>query len=474
MAEAPTQRTRSIFREVGGTGLNIQQGQFLQEEFKTELRGTSGVKIFNEMSLTPIVGAILFVIEQMVTQVDWKVNPFSEDPQDHEPKDFIEGCLDDMSSSLTDTLSEVCTMFQFGWAFLEIVYKMRRGAEGDPESKFSDGKIGWRKWALRGQNTLSGWDLDDTGGIRGMIQDLIYPRSEKVIVPIEKAMLFRTKVERGNPEGLSLLRRGYRNYWYAKRFEEIEAIGIERDLAGLPVLKPPQDLDIWNPNDADMILNLQAAQRLVTSIRRGEKEGVLLPFGWELELLSSGSRRQFDLNQTITRHETRIAQSALADFIFLGQGKSGSWALSSDKTDLFVLALAGYLKRIKEVVNRHGIPRLLKLNGMDASRPPMLEHGDVETQNLAELAQYLSALSTAGAIMFPDEALERHLRLVAGFPPPPEEQELPEEPPPTPPSDTPEIQDARQQAQKSFKKLMELREMLKVTKNNGHVGQEGG
>jgi len=108
---------------------------------------------------------------------------------------------------------------------------------------------------------------------------------------------------------------------------------------------------------------------------------------------------------------------------------------------------------------------------MDASRPPMLEHGDVETQNLAELAQYLSALSTAGAIMFPDEALERHLRLVAGFPPPPEEQELPEEPPPVPPSDTPEIQDARQQAQKSFKKLMELREMMRAAKNNGHVGQ---
>lgn len=447
--------TTPAFREIGGSGLNLQTGQTLAEEYLRELTGQQGVRTFLEMSNSPVVGAILFVIEQMITGVDWEIKPFSDDPQDGPPKEFVQQCLDDMSASFADTLSEVCTMFTFGWAYHEIVYKQRLGMNppaGKPISRYDDRKIGWKKIPLRGQNTLSGWDLDDNEGIRGMIQELTYPTSQKATVPIEKSLLFRTRVERNNPEGKSLLRNAYRPWWYAKRIEEIESIGTERDLAGLPMLKPPEGLDLWNPNDPNMIRALTAAQNLVQRIRRGEKEGVILPFGWELELLASPSRRQFDTNVIITRHETRVAQSCLADFIFLGQGKTGSWALSSDKTDIFILSLSSYLRRIKEVFNRHAIPRLLKLNSMDVSRCPQLDHGDIETQNLSELAQYLSALSTAGAVLFPDEALERHLRLAAGFPPPPEldPDEIPDREPPT----DPEVKEA-------FKRMLELREIIK-------------
>lgn len=460
MAEAP--RSVPVFREVGSTGLNYQQGS-LYEEFRVELRGRNGVQTYAEMSLTPVVGAILFVIEQMVAQVEWKINPFSEEGKDEEPRQFIEECLHDMSASWADTLTEICTMFTYGWAYLEVVYKMRRGTTVDPRSKFDDRKIGWRKWSLRGQSTLDSWDFDESGGIRGMVQEVIYPRYEKIYIPIDKSLLFRTRVEKNNPEGLSILRRGYRNWWYAKRFEEIEAIGIERDLAGLPVLKPPEGVDLFNPNDTEAVKALTAATNLVQKIRRGEKEGCVLPDGWTLELLASGSRRQFDLDKTITRHETRIAQAALADFIFLGQGKTGSWALSSDKTDLFILSLGAYLKRIKEVVNRHAIPKLIELNGMDSTRPPQLEHGDIETQNLAELGQYLSALATAGAVVFPDEALENHLRLVAGLPEAPkdEEREM------MPVREIPEPTNA--EVKEAFKRLVKLREMQHDVRN-GHSG----
>lgn len=455
MAEAPPRRG-NLFSEVGSTGLSLLPGQFLQEEFQRELRGETGVKIYTEMATHPIVGAILFVIEQLITQVEWKINPFSEDSEDEEPKQFVEECLNDMSASFADTLTEVCTMFSFGWAFMEVVYKVRRGPDSDPKSKYNDAKVGWRKWALRGQNTLVGWDTDENGGIKGMIQQTQYPQSEKVTIPIEKALLFRTRVERNNPEGRSILRNAYTPWYYAKRFQEVEAIAVERDLAGLPVLKPPDGLDLWNSNDSEMVTSLANAKKLVQSIRRGEKEGVLLPFGWELELLSTGSRRQIDVGATITRLETRISQSALADFIFLGQGKTGSWALSSDKTDLFVLALKSYLTRIKEVVNRHAIPILLELNGMDSSRSPMLDHGDIETQNLAELAAYLTALFNIGMIGFPDDDLERHLRQVADLPEPPEGGSLPRLP-------QPEAIPA--QLQKSLKKIKELRERMAARAN---------
>ena len=74
---------------------------------------------------------------------------------------------------------------------------------------------------------------------------------------------------------------------------------------------------------------------MVKSIRRDEYEGLVLPHGFEFELVSTGGARQFDTNAIINRYDTKIAMTVLADFIMLGHQKVGSFALSSDKTELF-------------------------------------------------------------------------------------------------------------------------------------------
>src|SRR6185295_7806787 len=305
MAEAPTKKP-TMFNEIGGTGLNIYTGYSLQEDFQRELQGANGVRIYTEMGTTPIVGAILFVLEQMIAQVEWKIEPATE-----EPADFIKGALfEDMNVSWADNLSEICSMFRYGWHWAEVCYKMRRGKTDSitqPSSKFDDGLIGWRKWAPRGQNTLYGWDIDESGGIRAMIQMLPNePSRGQIFIPIEKSLLFRTKLDRNSPEGISILRSAYAPWFYGKRMQEIEAIGVERDLAGLPTLTPPDGVDLWNRNDPEAVANKKLAEQMVRSIRRGEREGVLIPFGWKLELLASGSRRNFDVSTIINRYDTRI------------------------------------------------------------------------------------------------------------------------------------------------------------------------
>lgn len=108
--------------------------------------------------------------------------------------------------------------------------------------------------------------------------------------------------------------------------------------------------------------------------------------------------------------------SVLADFLMLGAEKVGSFALSSDKTELFAVALGAWLDEIADVVNTHGIPRLLRLNGMPTDAPPRLCHGDIEVPPLDELADYIAKLVNVGAIT-PDENLEAHLREIADLPP---------------------------------------------------------
>lgn len=134
-------------------------------------------------------------------------------------------------------------------------------------------------------------------------------------IPIDKALHFRTKSRKNNPEGRSILRSAYRAWYFKRRIQEIEGVGIERDLAGLPTLTAPPGVDIWNTDDLDMAEALRRSETIVRNIRRDATEGIVLPEGWKLELLSAGGSRQFDTNSIIERYDTRIAMSTMSDFL---------------------------------------------------------------------------------------------------------------------------------------------------------------
>lgn len=418
------------FGEVGSTGLNRWDGT-IDEDWVKEFKGTQKNKTIKEMrNNDPVVGAILFAVDMLIRQVTWRVDAASDDSVDQERKDFAESLMDDMSSSWNSTISEILSFLHFGYSYHEIVYKKREGSSDDASrrSKYTDGKIGWRKIPIRAQETLDEWLLDDTGGIQGFVQ-LAPPSYERVIIPIEKALLFRTTVHKNNPEGRSILRNAFRPWFFKRRIEEIEGIGIERDLAGLPVIYAPSRIMSTgaNANDKSVFNELQ---KIATSIRRDEQEGIIMPGDrdssgsrlYELELLSTGGTRQFDTNKIIQRYDQRIAMTILADFILLGHEKVGSFALSASKTSLFASAISAWLDEIKQVFNQHAFPRVFKLNGMPLENMPTLEYGDIETPDLKELGEFLTKLSSAGAELFPDDQLENYLRGAANLPSKPEEE----------------------------------------------------
>lgn len=372
----------------------------------------------------PVVGSILFAIEMLIRKVDWRVKPATDDPQDIAKAEFVESCMDDMSHTWDDMMAEIMSMLVFGWSFHEITYKRRLGQQDDPtkRSKHKDGLIGWRKISIRSQDTLYKWEFDDGGGIKAMIQQAP-PNFKLNRIPIEKSLLFRTTSRKNNPEGRSVLRNAYRPWYFKKNIEEIEGIGLERDLAGLPVAWiPPELLSDDASNEEKQVLN--EIKTIVQNVRRDEQEGVVFPLAYDdegnkmydLELLSSGGQRQFDTDKIISRYDQRIAMTVLADFILLGHENVGSFALSENKSDLFSMSISAWLDSIAEVFNRHAIPRLFKVNGVDLENLPQLVYGDIEKVNLESLADYVNALSGAGMPIFPDEKLEQYLKDVADLP----------------------------------------------------------
>jgi hypothetical protein len=410
--------------ELGSTGLE-RYGGYVYDEFIQDLQQKKGIKIYNQMSKNdPVIGAILFAIQMLIRQVEWRVEPATEDQEDLDSADFLESCLGDMSYSWNDTIQEILSFLTFGWQWSEIVYKLRRGDSRNPSrrSQYEDGKIGWRKIAGRAQTSWEEWVFDDDGGIQALIQRSA-PDFITRTIPIEKSLLFRTTINKNNPEGLSLLRNIYRPWYMKKNIEQIQGIGIERDLAGLPVALVPPTL-LSKDASASQKTILTEIKKIIRNIRRDEQEGVVFPKVmdengkelYELKLLSTGGRRQFDTKKIMEYYDQRIAMSVLADFILLGHEQAGSWALSSDKTRMFALAIQAFLDSISTIFNRHAVPRLFRLNGSPIKEFPKLVTGDIETVDLEALGDYVQKLSGSGAALFPDDKLENHLRQAAGMP----------------------------------------------------------
>lgn len=417
----------------GQTGLPAWSGRIYDEQLR-ELVGDRGRQTYREMSeQDPIIGGIMLGVEWLSRQVAWSIKPADDTKRAETVAEFMDEALSDMSPSFGSTLSEILSMLVYGWSWLEILYKKREGFDLSNElksSRFDDGKVGWAGWSIRPQTTLDSWEwggvryANATEGPLTAMWQMGEPDFQWRRIPRAKSLHFVTRSRRENPEGASLLRNAYRPWYMKKNIEVIEGVGVERDLAGLPVLWAPQELFSVSATEPQKQLFAQL-QKIVTSIKRDEQEGILMPMAYDddgknplykLELLSTGGDRQFDTSGIIDRYDTRIAQSMLADFILMGHQSTGSYALSTTKTGLFSTALTAILDIIADEINAQAFTKLTVLNGWPLKATPTLTHGKVDTADISKLADYLNQLSAAGMTIFPNVPLEKYLLETAGLP----------------------------------------------------------
>lgn len=453
---ATTKRTgRNEIGRIGQYRYGIHGNESIfMEEFLPELQGDRAVHTYTEMvDNDATIGGVWFAIEMLMRNTDFQIEPGGDSEIDKEAAEFVESCMYDMEETWPEFMSECLSFLVYGWSYHEIVYKRRMGKTNHPmtNSKYSDGLVGWRKLPIRSQDTLVGWEYKpNSDDLTGMTQEPA-PDYVKATIPLWKALHFKTRSRKNNPEGRSIFRNAYRAWYIKKRLEEIESYGMERDLAGFPVLYGPAGVDLFDPNDPEMVQMLAYAQSLVSGIRRDALEGIVLNGGtndapgWKLELLASSGKRQFDTNAIIERWDKRIATTVLADFIMLGQQQVGSFALADSKTKIFALAIGAYLEVICEVFNSQAIPRLIDANGdkfKGITDYPRMTHGDIEEVDLTQLCTYIEKLVGVG-LLTPDEELEKMLRRAGNLPEKletdtPNEMQPGEDPKADPNAETPE------------------------------------
>lgn len=415
-------------RQLGGQGL-MQGAGFIAEDLMIELQGQRGVKKFTEMATTDATcSAILNLYDKLIRQASLRIEPASSAPYDQEAADFLESCLEDMEDTWTNFLSEMClTTFTYGNSPHEIVYKRRAGENALPylDSHYADGRIGWRALASRHPSTVQRWLFDDNGRLMGLEQQCP-PRYQVVKIPYDKMLLFRTSTLKGNPEGASIFRGCYLSYYMKRGIEQLEGVGLERDAAGIPLVKIPRQL-MEDAENGDMAAKkiLKAFKDIAINLRQDAQAGLVIPQEFDeagrplfdVSLLQSAGSKQFDSDKISMRHDRAILRACGADFLSLGDaGGTGSYSMHSSKTQLFLRQTNAYLKMFADELNNRGVRKLMRLNGFRMSDIPRITFGTLDQADFGSLADALQKLSASGMPLFPDQDLEDYVREVGSLP----------------------------------------------------------
>tara|TARA_B110000027_G_C16078645_1_gene282567 strand:+ start:1 stop:1224 length:1224 start_codon:yes stop_codon:yes gene_type:complete len=357
------------------------------------------------------IGAVMYSVEQILRDVELTVKPVDDTPAAKVEADFVASVLDDMDHTLDDHVAEALSYLSYGFGWFEVIYKRRVGPterSDKKHSKYTDGRLGVKKIASRAPWTINKFDVNQkTGEVLGIEQSVGLMNGRNYI-PLNKSIYYRTTSLNGDPSGRSILRNAYTSYEYLNNLQSIEAIAVERELAGIPVARIPAE---YLSGDASVAQAgfVHDLQQILRDVKFNEQGYIVLPSDTypdkdgapsstrlvDIELMASNGKRNIDINPIVSRYQHDIARSVLSEFLLLGTS-GGSYALSKSKTDLFLRALESYIQAIVDVLNKQLVERLWQLNGLNYSLMPTIVAGDVAPHDLREVSSFLRNLNGAG------------------------------------------------------------------------------
>ena len=397
---------------LGVAGDNTHNGQIRADEFLPELRGKKAIRKYREMrDNDATIGAVMYSVEQILRDVELTVKPVDDTPAAKVEADFVTSILDDMDHTLDDHVAEALSYLSYGFGWFEVIYKRRVGPterSDKKHSKYTDGRLGVKKIAARAPWTINKFDVNQkTGDVLGIEQSVGIMNGRNYI-PVNKSIYYRTTSLNGDPSGRSILRNAYTSYEYLNNLQAIEAIAVERELAGIPVARIPAEY-LSNDASAAQAGFVHDLQQILRDVKFNEQGYIVLPSDTypdkdgapsstrlvDIELMASNGKRNIDINPIVSRYQHDIARSMLSEFLLLGTS-GGSYALSKSKTDLFLRALESYIQAIVDVLNKQLVERLWQLNGLNYDLMPTITAGDVAPHDLREISSFLRNLNGAG------------------------------------------------------------------------------
>jgi hypothetical protein len=399
--------------EIGSTGTQIVAGN-IYEEYNPDLIGQKKWDAFTKMRADGQVAALRRVYEQPIMVTDWTVQPAADildadgKPASSDRAIEIARVVDEMLTTMPDddwmqTIRQAASAIFTGVMLFEKVYAVR-----------PDGMIAPTKLAARLPQSILRWVTDDHGNFEGIIQeppfsgldkvDSAFVRDGGIWIPGDKLIRLTHEQDGSDFEGRGLARDIYKHWFYIDNLEKIFSMAVERAGMGVPVITLPQ-----NFTAGDRAKAIEVVRRL----RANQEGGVVLPPGYTFEFTEL--REPVQIRTMIVHHVAMMARAGLAGFLTLGSNSTGSFALSKDQTDFFLMALESKLEWIRATFQRCLIREITWLNfGADAPMPELKYQ--LARQNITDRIETMASAVSAQLLM-PDDLIENILREALDLPP---------------------------------------------------------
>lgn len=402
-------RTPIMAKVLGTTGVRHYGGELYSNERDPRLSGVNKYLLFSEMMAnTAIVGAGIRYFLNLLAKARWRVEASDpSDPVSVERAAWFKTQLTNLETPWPRVVKRAAMYKFYGFSIQEWTV-------GKDEAT---GYLTLRDVSPRPQATIYKWDIDSHGKVRGVIQrdpltftDIPLPR-HKLLYVVDDALDTQ-------PDGLGLLRHVVKAANRLQRLEDLEAMGYETDLRGIPLIQAP--LALLNELVEKKVITEEAASALLTPLEqfasnhiRAHNTGLLYdssPYTsadeaatpvantpqWAISLLRGGNQGLIEVSTAIKRINFEIARTLGVEALMLGSDGRGSFALSRDKTITFTLVVDGTLSEIAESVHDDIATPLWRMNGWDLSTLPVFRTDVIQFRDIESVANTLYRLAQAG------------------------------------------------------------------------------
>jgi hypothetical protein len=427
-----TRRRARATETVGGPGFALFGGVVDENERETSLRGDERYKTFSDILVNcSTAGASVRYFLNLISRAGWNLEPADEGQAAKDQADFMDSVLHGMNTPYFRIVRRTAGFRMHGFSVQEWTAKRR-----DEDSL----------WGLldiepRPQATIEGWDVDENGNVIGMIQrtpqalNACYLPREKTIYAVDDSLS-------DSPIGLGIYRHLAEPWNRLKMFQMLEGYAFEGNLRGVPILRAPiaelkrlvnkkkMTLDEFNKQTKALRnFSKNHAKKPRTGLfldsevyrDTGESEAPSSVKKWGLELVQGSGDGLADIANAIQRVNFEISMLLGTEGLMIGNQKTGTQALSKDKSHNFALIIDSTLKEIAAQYQKDIIETVAELNGMDPRMNPKLVPEAVQFRDVEQIFAAIRDLYTGtGLSIMPGDPIEDALRDLLQMPPAPE------------------------------------------------------
>lgn len=394
----------------------------------------------NMVTTDETAGAMMWCVRTVLTTMPWKHKPqvlgqdMPADPQAIKAAEFADSLMQDMTVSWGEHVEECVTMLWAGFAPCEIITKQRTGGT---DSLFDDSYWGVKHLPLRDPLSITRVNYQDNDRNQPVsFTQMNY--SGGATLPLWKVANYRMDAHLDSPWGTPLFRSALKPWHFKNRCQESEAVGIERDLCGIPVFRVPmEDMEKAGETGSDgqptdeakvAMARIGNAQKAVRDMRFNKSAGLVLPSDtwgednpgdrtplYDFKLVTSAGQRSIDVRTAIRDYDRAIARVLLMQFLHLGDRSSGSYALSDDQSTLAVNALKAIARKIADVWRKSVLQLIWAVNLMDMKYLPRLDAGEVSKEGLTSIGTFLRGIGSILPLIQEDPRAREAVLTAAGI-----------------------------------------------------------